>query len=391
MKKIHVLNLPSWYPGRFSQIRGAFFRQRILNNSINACRMGVIYVENIPLHRVAEYIQIADDKSSSCDELIPTFRDERINWTPRIWYLIERSYVKKGLRLFESYVKAHGLPDLVHVYSGWPAGFLALKIFQRYGIPYVLSEHSSMFFQNRLIDYFRISRLNDVYEFAKGRFAVSSVLAQHMEFLYKKKRGYWGVVHNPVNPKFLTEALALEKRSNCVFGHLSLLNKNKNVDQIICAFSSLVNKLPDAKLVIAGAGKESNALKEIVITQKLEHHVKFTGLLDLEAVPEFFQSIDVLVHASKFETFGNVIVEAMAFGVPVISTRSGGPDDIITEECGILVDVDDLYALESSLMAVATEQVSWDRFRIRELCEMRFSPESISAKWRRIYDDVVLT
>lgn len=386
---MHVLNIPSWYPGALSQIRGAFFRQRILNNSKNVCKMGVIYVENIPLYRIAEYKQMPDEELSSSDEPIPTVRAARINWTPRIWSLIEKSYLKVGLRLFEKYVKAYGVPDLVHVYSGWPAGFLALEISSRYDIPYVLSEHSSLFFRKKPTDWFRIRRLNDVFEFAKARFAVSSVLARYMESLYNKERGYWDVMHNPVNPKFLTEPLAKGNSPFYVFGHLSLLNKNKNVDQIIKAFSLVVKKVPNAKLVIAGAGKEFSSLQELVRNQNIVQHVSFTGLLDLEGITKFFQSIDVLVHASEFETFGNVIVEAMAFGVPVISTRSGGPNDIITDDCGILVDVGDLAALEASFVAVATKKIFWDRMRIRGLCETRFSPVSISSKWRRIYDDAV--
>lgn len=387
MNELHVLNLVSWYPDKKTDVRGAFFRQRIINNAKKNCRMGVIFVKPNPIYKNFKRQTAIASRTVEIDDGLATYRASFDNWAPRIWSLIESKYVSYGLDIFQQYIDEQGLPDIIHVYSAWPAGFLALEIFKRYGIPYVLSEHSSMFLMNRASDRYRVMRLNNVFNFSKGRYAVSSALAECMEVKYQKERGFWSVVPNPVNPKYLSEQISWQPRGGFVFGHLSLLNRNKNVALIVRAFASAFDNNSEVTLTIAGKGPELDALIRLAENLGVARRVRFLGLLNADEIIKFFQSINVLVHASRFETFGNVLAEAMAMGVPVVSTRCGGPNEIITDECGLLVEEGSLTELTKAMVSVATNKVSWDRQRIRDLCETRFSPMNISSKWREIYDD----
>lgn len=387
MNELHVLNLVSWYPNKKADVRGAFFRQRIINNAKKNCRMGVIFAKPNPIYKIFNRQKEIASRTMEIDDGLATYRAYFDNWTPRIWSLIERKYVSCGLDIFQQYIDEQGMPDIIHVYSAWPAGFLALEIFKRHSIPYVVSEHSSMFLMNRASDRHRIMRLNNVFNFSKGRYAVSSALAKCMEVKYQTERGFWSVVHNPVNPKYLNEKISCQPRGGFVFGHLSLLNRNKNVELIVRAFASAFDNDSEVTLTIAGKGPEQDALIRLAKNLGVARRVRFLGLLNADGIIKFFQSIDVLVHASRFETFGNVLAEAMAMGVPAVSTRCGGPEDIITDECGVLVEEGSLTELTKAMVSVATNKMSWDRQRIRALCETRFSPINISSKWREIYDD----
>jgi glycosyltransferase involved in cell wall biosynthesis len=91
------------------------------------------------------------------------------------------------------------------------------------------------------------------------------------------------------------------------------------------------------------------------------------------------------------ETFGLVLVEAMATGLPVIATRSGGPEDIVTPNTGILVPTDDPEALAAAVKTLRDAPA--DRFRpetIRAVAVDRYSPDTFVQRSRALYEDARL-
>jgi glycosyltransferase involved in cell wall biosynthesis len=99
------------------------------------------------------------------------------------------------------------------------------------------------------------------------------------------------------------------------------------------------------------------------------------------------QAASVLVLPSFQETFGVVLIEAMATGIPVISTRCGGPEEIVTAEAGLLVGPGDLQELESALVEVR-ERV-WDPSLIRLSADSRFASNVIAAALGQLYSTAV--
>src|SRR5690606_9435676 len=106
--------------------------------------------------------------------------------------------------------------------------------------------------------------------------------------------------------------------------------------------------------------------------------VTFLGKLSRGEVRMALSNCNAFVLPSRFETFGVVLVEALAMGVPVIATRCGGPEDIVTENTGVLVPVDDRQALAEALESVLLSPDKWDRDTIREDCRARFGAAAIS-------------
>ena len=88
------------------------------------------------------------------------------------------------------------------------------------------------------------------------------------------------------------------------------------------------------------------------------------------------QKCDVFVLSSLHETFGVVVGEAMACGKPVISTRCGGPEFIVNEENGVLVDVANAQALAGAMEDFIADRVSFDPQTVRASVVNRFSPEA---------------
>jgi len=94
----------------------------------------------------------------------------------------------------------------------------------------------------------------------------------------------------------------------------------------------------------------------------------------------------MLVVPSRRETFSLVTAEALASGTPVVATRCGGPEDIITEETGQLTDVDDAAALAIAIESMLNR--SYDRAALRRYAVDRFGSAAAAERLGRLYERV---
>jgi glycosyltransferase involved in cell wall biosynthesis len=117
------------------------------------------------------------------------------------------------------------------------------------------------------------------------------------------------------------------------------------------------------------------------------HRVEFTGGLAPAGVRERMWQANAFVLPSAFETFGVVLVEALATGIPVISTRSGGAEDIVEPGLGVLVDQDDEAGLADAMVAVASRSCVAEDLRNRTAG--RFSFEKVAEDLRGVYARLV--
>ena len=112
------------------------------------------------------------------------------------------------------------------------------------------------------------------------------------------------------------------------------MSKEKNLDILVAAFKGLVQMADNLHLTVVGEGPYLREMKD-----KLQGFpCLFTGYLDGETLSAAYASSDVFVFPSTTDTFGNVVLEAQASGLPVIVTDQGGPgENILPDETGILI------------------------------------------------------
>jgi len=112
----------------------------------------------------------------------------------------------------------------------------------------------------------------------------------------------------------------------------------KNIDFLLRTFVRVRARRPDACFVINGEGPARGHLVELARELGLAGHVRFIGYLDrIHELPDCYAAGDAFVFASRTETQGLVLLEAMAQGTPVVSTAELGTRSILTEGCGAFV------------------------------------------------------
>ncbi len=159
-----------------------------------------------------------------------------------------------------------------------------------------------------------------------------------------------------------------------VIGYVANFAAGKGHAQLIKAFDEIKRQTPNAKLILAGKGK----LKEVEDTVGvlgLGRRIVFAGWQD--DVSAVYNAMDIFVQPSLSEAFSQVLIEAMACGLPVIATKVGGASEVIENNVnGILIEPDDPDAITASVLELAS---STDRRKAMGVAGMNSVRERFSA------------
>lgn len=117
--------------------------------------------------------------------------------------------------------------------------------------------------------------------------------------------------------------------------------------------------------------------------------MKFLGYLTREQVLREMQECDAFILPSLHETFGVVIIEALACGKPVIATSCGGPEEIINNKNGILVPPSDAISLRDAMLNMIQEVNKYDAFQISEDCISHFGEAPVVRHLISVYERVL--
>ncbi len=386
---MHVLLIPSWYPLHPEDIHGSFFREQALALKRNGCKVGVIAPQ---LRSIRQWRLIFTSPRGMSDELddgIPTYRWHGTAWFPRIPYANARLWVSFGCKLFEQYVKENGMPDILHAHSLLNAGVLARDISLRYGIPFVVTEHSSAF-GRKLLRRWQLDLARKAADEASIRLAVSEAFCNILSKDLKGKVSTWQYLPNIVSVDFERASFKEKKRGDSfIFCNVSFLNKNKGLDVLLNAFALVFKKQPDVSLTLGGKGPEESNLKTLAEDLDIKNQVHFPGMLSRKQVIDVMKNSHAFVLSSHFETFGVVLVEALALGRPVIATKCGGPESIVTPQDGYLVPPNEVNLLAEAMRSMYEEYCSFDQQKIRERCLDRFSEKAVSSALKELYFHVI--
>lgn len=286
-------------------------------------------------------------------------------------------------------------PAAVLGLQSYQTGMAARAIARALGVPYLCWEHLSGY--RRGVSFAYGERT------LRRLFAESDVLLGVSNSLISAIRERYGlalpqarIMPNPIPEGFATppagpdpdwlEAFAGER---FLFGAwTSWRNRNKRLDLLLDAFALHQARRPGSALFIAGPHPDEQA--DAVRARGLEGAAVMGGVLSRADVHRLAHRIGACCVPSDNETFCLPMLEALAAGRPVVSTRCGGPDDILDDpRLGRLSPVGDVEAFAAAMTEVYDQRAGFDRDQIAGLAESRFGEAAQLARWRETYAELL--
>ena len=278
-------------------------------------------------------------------------------------------------------------PDVIHLVNPFSLGPVGLWAGRRMGVPVISSYHTDLPGFIEKWGYRRIALGVDVYlrmihNLTATTLCPSFATREILENKGFERVGIWsrGVERERFSPEKASPAMRhrltngdVEKPLLIYVGRLS---KEKKVDCLI----DMVRAIPDMRLAIVGDGPHRRALEEVMANDR----VVFTGYLTDDDLVQAYASADVFVFPSENDTFGNVVLEAMASGLPVVAARSGGPLDMVHHgENGFLFEPGDVRNLIGGVRRIVDDADLYAQMQAGALKEAQ------SRSWKAVMDGLL--
>lgn len=374
---MRVLIIPSWFPRREDDFVGSYFLEQAGALQGTGVDTSVLVLDFYGWRQLTQLWGPKQRGGWGSWNGVSVMRHR----SPAIYSpsprLMANRWQQQSLRVVEGHFEQVGRPDVIVAHSLFYAGFAASAIGEKYDIPYVLVEHSSRFYRG-LVRKSEHPGLKRVSEGARVRLAVSADLIARLTGTLGCDD--WGLLPNSVDSRFLEAPLATPAQDIFSFIAVGSLVRHKRFDLLIDAFQSAFRERREVRLRIVGSGPEYSHLKELIRSFGVERQVILTGAKSRSELLDELRASSALVHASAYETFGVVLIEAMAMGLPIVATASGGPSEIVTSDVGYLVPPGDKAALVSALISAVNDRARFDPERIREACRNRYSQKVLTGR-----------
>lgn len=383
-----ILFLASWYPSRVNFLNGDFVERHAkaiaLKNDVT-----VLFVsKDLQLkNKIYDFEYEEKDKVKVYKAFYKEF-DSRFLILRKI--VSQFQYLRCFHQLFIRVTSEHGKPDFIHLYIPFKAGVYALYLhfFKKY--KYVISEQHSYYMPAsngyEKNSFFTKWLIKKIFQKSSAMHTVSKSLG---EALIEKNiiKNNFMVIPNVVNTNIF---YLKEKADESVATRFVTITGNvyhKNTDGIIRAFKKVLNKRGDFKLDVVGPGTED--LKLLAEKKGLSDHIFFHGAVSYENVAQINSFADAMIFFTRYETFGCVIIEANACGLPVIA--SDLPvirENIIEGFNGVFVRSEDEDELAEKILWYMNHKDNFDKQKIAFFTKNKFNYEAVSNQFNEFYKKV---
>lgn len=251
-------------------------------------------------------------------------------------------------------------PDIAHFIHPVLIGVPGMLMAKRLGIPTLASFHLDV---ARLTHHFNIGFIEPITDFftrivfnaADYSLAPSRLIQQEMIELGVKRVGLWrrGVDAEKFNPRFrnpdMRDMLSDGHPEDTILLYVGRISSEKQIEHL----RPVLERVPGTRLAIVGDGPARAELERYFAGTP----TKFLGYMKGQDLSEAYASADIFAFPSALETFGLVVVEAMAAGLPVVASRVGGVRDVVEEgRTGYTFDVGDIDALVEGVRQIAVSR-----------------------------------
>ncbi len=302
---------------------------------------------------------------------------------------------------FENLKRERGIPHLIHLNVVLPAGIGVLHLHKKHKIPFVVNEGWTGYmkedgsYQGFFVKYFT----QKIIKAASCILPVSEDLMTAMQShgLNGKYKVLPNVVQTQIFKPFSSPAstsastsASPESLQDSTFIHVSTFDpRQKNTRGILRAFKKALEKVPELNLLLVGGEEYKSELQDDVKKNALENKVHFKGKCNAEELAVLFNQSKALIMFSNYESFGVVIGEALACGLPVICSDSGGLANILGPELGAKVQTKNEDQLCAAILDMAESKVVYNKTMLRNFVTERFSEAVIAQELKKLYQEIL--
>ncbi|WP_048048280.1 glycosyltransferase family 4 protein [Methanosarcina mazei] len=254
-------------------------------------------------------------------------------------------------------------PDLIHLHFTYPP----YSYISTLPIPVIITAHSLSFIKTKGIhskrSYVNLSFLIDPYfekialKNADCVIAVSDWVKQNIDNIIgcNTKTVY---IPNGINYEKYEPLPQKQNIKNPSILTVGRLVKLKGMDLLIKALPNIKELIPNIHLYIAGEGVQCEKLKSLAVRLNVQENITFLGFVSEDKIIKMLSSVDIFVTSSRSETFGIVVLEALAAGTPVIASNVGGIPQLLNNgEYGLLVEPENPEDLSSAVIKLIKDPV----------------------------------
>ncbi|MFN0023038.1 MAG: glycosyltransferase family 4 protein [Parvularculaceae bacterium] len=249
------------------------------------------------------------------------------------------------------------------------------------GVPVIISERNNPYLQ-KFDTFWDLSR---AIAFPKA-FAFVTMTRGAAEFFPENQRPHTRIIPNPVSPI----SIAPKSHRGYNLTAVGRLTEQKRFDRLIEAFSIIEKDFPDWRLVIWGEGDLRQKLEALRDTLGLKERISFPGVTKRHG--GWVETADLFTLSSDYEGWANVLVEALACGIPIVSVDCDfGPKDILKGgELGVLAPRDDVAAYASALARMMSNEALRRDYAAKGVEDAkRYLPAAMAAEWDLLIDEAL--
>lgn len=390
MSRRRVLILPSWYPSTAQPLTGSFFQEqaRVLAREWDV-RVIVPLGQSTRRYWSNEALPPGWLPLQDPPAFVARYRTDR--WMS--WSRCQESIARSVPRTLAGFAEEGWRPDVLLAHSTAWAGVHATRAGDELGLPVVIVEHSCPW----LLDQYTAtqqSRIRRALADATTVCAVSPALRRLMLAHDLPDSIHWEIVGNLVDEAMFYPPSPRKGSIAAPFRILTVANRTskKDVMTLFRAAAIIRAQRPLFLFSVRAAGDSRGvgpAFSELAADCGVGGLVTADYSLERGETAQAMREADLFVSSSIAETFGIVMAEALACGVPVVATRSGGAEYILGDDSPFLVEPRDPAMLASKILEVVDGARPFDALQASESIVRRFGTAAFEARMTRVLGEAV--
>ncbi len=394
---MNIFLIPSWYPSKENPTAGHFIKNQAIalgeyhqnarviislwgneGTKINFEHPGEVF------GRLLNYFQDKPYLKEVAPQVFE-FNEPVLEWSARFLKGNIHSIIKANIQNFQKAQKKFGKIDLIHSHVSFPAGFVAMKLAEKFKLPYIITEHMGPF---PLLPFRHNKKLMPLVieplKKADQVIAVSRKLQAEL-LRYEIKSS---VVPNLIDEDYFT-ATSQKKHQNFIFFSLGDITEEKGFEDLLQAAALVLKKERNIQFRIGGKGKFLRKYQRMAVDLRIKEHITWLGHLSQKKVLKELHQCNAFILPSYHESFGMVFLEALASGRPVIATACGGPEDFVREDNGLLVEVGNVKMISQAMIKMKENIDHYNFRKIRQDILKKYSSKVVAQKLIKLYRSIL--